>query len=288
MAASRRASLVRVLDPLPGRGARLTDKGVVALLALAAFAVPLEFRAVPGGAGWRSVAAQLPVDVEVGGSREVLSGDEDPWEDYWIRATYRPGGGTFVYGTFRYTRRFGEEDHRYEAGAGTPLGERSSIRVDGLWSPTHRVAPRWGAYGSVSHSPAAGWTVSAGGGHEAWENATVNRQHAGVDRRFSRFALGYRAGFHQVDPGGSGVRHRVSGSLFYGEPTSTVTLGLAAGRDAVPVDVGVIRSTSVRSATLSGTHRLDGGLALTYAFAVHRHSPFFTRTSTSIGVRRQL
>ena len=262
--------------------------GVLALGALLAFALPLELRPGSAGAGWRSAAAQLPVDVEVGGSREILSGDEDPWEDYWIRATYRPGPGTFVYGALRYTRRFGEEDQRYEAGAGTPIGERSSIRFDGTWSPTHRVAPMWGASGSVSHRPVDGWTVSAGGGHEAWEDVRVNRQHAAVERRFARLALGYRVGFHQLDPGGSGVRHRVSGSLFYGEPTSTATLGLSAGREVVPVDVGMIRSTSVRSATLSGTHRLDASFALTYAFAVHRHPPFFTRTSTSIGIRRGL
>jgi len=40
------------------------------------------------------------VDVEVGASREVLTGDREAWEDYWIRVTVRPAPSTFAYGGF--------------------------------------------------------------------------------------------------------------------------------------------------------------------------------------------
>lgn len=267
------------------RSARLASAVTVALTALG---VPLE---KPGGIGppvVRMAAAQVPVDVEIGASREVLSGDHEAWEDYWIRATYRPGPGTFVYGAIRYTRRFGEDDQRYEAGAGMPLGERWSARLDGSWSPTHRVAPIWGVSGTVGYRPAPGWTVSGGGGREVWDDATVTRQHLGVDRRFDRVALGYRLGLHQVDPGRSGIRHAATGSLLYGDRANRVDLRLGIGREALAVSPGEVRSTTERSARLSGIHWLDARTGISYHFGIQRHGPFFTRSTSSIGIQRRL
>ena len=239
------------------------------------------------GMGARPLAAQLPVDVEVGASREVLSGDREPWEEYWIRATYRPATGTFIYGGARYTNRFGQEDQQYEAGTGFPLRDRWSLRADGSWSPTHRVVPIWRATGTVRHRPAAGWTLLAGGGREEWDARTVTRQHAGVERSFERFAVGYRLGFHQTDPGRNGIRHDFTGTAFYGERGNSISLGLGIGREAVPVAAGEVRSTTFRSARLSGIHWLDGQTGIDYHFAVHRHGPFFTRTTSRIGIRRR-
>lgn len=239
-------------------------------------------------AGPTPAAAQqsLPIDVEVGASREVLSGDRDAWEDYWIRATYRPGPGTHLYGGVRWTSRFGEDDQQLEAGGGLPLAPRWNLAVGTTLSPTGRVLPDWGASATVAHRLSPEWSVFAGGGRQEWESTGVNSQHAGVQRHFERFLLGYQAGFHQLDAGGSGVRHSVHGSFFYGRG-SAVTLGLGAGRGAAVVAPQDIRSVSERSARLSGIHWLDEHTGVSYSFGVLRHQGFFSRSTSSIGIRRR-
>jgi YaiO family outer membrane protein len=231
-------------------------------------------------------ARQLPVEVEAGASREVLTGESD-WEDYWIRATVRPAPGSHVWGGVRQTRRFGVNDQQFEGGAGLPLAETWSLGVNGTWSPTHRVLPRWGAAGELRWRLAPGWGVFFGGGRQRWVTTGVNRQHAGVERFFGPARLAYRLGFHQVDDGGSGVRHDLSGSWSYGTG-SVVALGLGVGRDAVLAGEQDVRSLSAASASLSGVHWLDGRTGVTYNLVVFRHGDLFTRTGASVGVRRRL
>lgn len=232
-------------------------------------------------------AAQMPIDIEGGASREVLSGDREAWEEYWVRATIRPAPGAFVYGGLRQTRRFGEDDRQIEAGAGLPLADRWSARGDGTWSGTHRVVPKWGASGTLTYRFAPGWSVSGGGGREVWETTAVNRQQVGLGRSFDSVSLDYRLGFHQIETGGSGVTHGLSGRWSYDARGSSVALGLGVGRAALVVGPGDLRSTTERSARLSGTHWLDDRTGIAYSFGVHRHGPFFTRSSSSVGFRRR-
>lgn len=274
-------------------GATRPSSGRRAVLAWPALALASTIAPPPPGPALLPAPApaaaqeRSPVDVEAGASREVLSGDRDPWEDYWIRATIRPGPGTHVYGGVRYTRRFGEDDQQFEAGGGLPLAERWSLRVDGTWSPTHLVLPIWGASGTVVHRLDPDWSLYAGGGRQEWDPTGVSRQHAGVDRHFESFRIGYRLGFHQIDTGGSGVRHGLSGSWLYGGG-SNVTLGLGAGRAAAIVGPRDVRSVDARSATISGVHWLDERTGIGYNFGLHRHGDFFTRTRSSVGIRRRL
>ncbi len=232
--------------------------------------------------------AALPVDVEAGASREVLTGDQEPWEDYWIRATVRPAPGTFVYGGVRHTRRFGQEDQQLEAGGGMPIAPRWTLRLEGTWSPTQRVLPIWGASGMVSHNLAPGWVLSVGGGRQVWDVTGVNRQHVGVVRHFPPFRLGYRLSLHQVDIGGSGVRHGVTGGWTYDRRGSDLAVWLGTGRDAMIIGPQDVRSVTERSAGVSGTHWLDRNTGIGYNFGIHRHGPHFTRTSSSVGIRRRL
>lgn len=229
-----------------------------------------------------------PVDVEVGGSREVLSGDHEAWEEYWVRATIRPAPATYAYGGVRHTRRFGQEDQQLEAGGGLPLAERWSLGLEATWSPTHRVLPIWGLAGRVTHQLSPRWSVFGGGGRHVWEPTGMNHQHVGVAHHIQRFRAAYSLGFHQIDTGGSGIRHSVDGTWAYDDLGSSIMLGLGTGRQGGAVGPGDIRSVTEQSAWVSGTHWLDGRTGVGYTFGVHRHGDFFTRSTSSVGVRRRL
>lgn len=240
------------------------------------------------GAGWASAQESLPIDVEAGASREVLSGGQDPWEDYWVRATLRPAPGTYAYGGVRHTRRFGQEDQQFEVGGGVPLAEHWSVALDGTWSPTQRVLPIWGVSGRVTHRLSPEWSMFAGGGRQVWEATGVNRQHAGLEHHVHPFRIGYTLGLHQIDTGGNGVRHSVHGGWAYDARGSTLTVGLATGREGALVGPRDVQSVSERSAWIWGTHWIDARTGIGYSFGVFRHGDFFTRTSSSVGVRHRL
>jgi YaiO family outer membrane protein len=236
------------------------------------------------------VAAQerLPVDIEAGASREVLSGDHEAWEEYWIRAVLRPAPGTHAYGGVRHTRRFGEEDQQFEAGVGLPLAERWSMSLDGTWSPTQRIVPIWGLSGMVTHRLSPRWSVSGGGGRAVWETTAVNHQQVGVNHHIGAFSAGYSLRLHQVESGGSGARHGLAGSWRYDGRGSHLTLGLGIGQDAAVVGPGDVRSINERSAYVSGTHWLDDRTGISFIFGVHRQGDFFTRSRSSVGIQRRL
>jgi YaiO family outer membrane protein len=240
------------------------------------------------GAGGVAAQAALPVDIEVGGSRQVLTGDNDAWEDYWIRATVRPAPGTYAYGGVRHTVRFGEEDQQLEAGLGLPVAEGWRLRLDGTWSPTQRVLPIWGLSGRLTHRLSPRWSVYGGGGRQVWEAAAVNRQHAGVTHHVGPFEAGYTLHLHQLDPGGSGLRHALHGGWSYDARGSHLRLVVGAGRDAAMVGPGDVRSLQEEFAGIWGTHWLDDRTGVGYNFGVHRHGDFFTRSTTSVGIRRRL
>jgi YaiO family outer membrane protein len=227
------------------------------------------------------------VEVEAGASREVLTRGEEPWEDYWVRAIVRPAPATHVYGGVRYTRRFGEDDQQLEAGGAAPLGALWSMRLDGTWSPTHRVLPIWAASGTLRRQLPRGWGVFFGGGRTVYEATGVNDQHVGVDRRIAAVRLEYRLQLHQIDVGGSGIHHRVTGTWFYATPSS-VSLGIGTGREALVVGPGDVRNVSTLFGALWGIHWLDDRTGVSYTFAAYRHGDFFTRTTSSVGVRRRL
>lgn len=230
----------------------------------------------------------LPIEVEAGGTREVLSGDHEAWEEYWVRAILRPAPGTYGYGGVRHTRRFGEEDQQFEAGVGLPLAERWSMALDGTWSPTRRVLPIWGVSGRVTHRLTARWSVFGGGGRQVWEPTAVNRQHVGVDHHFGNFRAGYTLAFHQIETGGSGARHGLHGGWAYDRRGSSVTLGLGMGRSVGVVGPGDVRSVDERSVRVGGTHWLDDRTGVSYNFGIHRQGDFFTRSTSSVGIRRRL
>jgi YaiO family outer membrane protein len=238
-----------------------------------------------GAVGTQELAAQ--VQVEAGASREVVSGGREDWEEYWIRATIRPAPGTHAYGGFRHTRRFGEEDQQYEAGGGGPAGEWWTVGVDGTWSPTHRVLPRWGARARARRALPDGWGLGFGAGRRVYDEARVDHQHLEVDRSFAPFRVAYRLGFSQVSPGRSGIGHLISGSWAYAAGSS-VTVGLGIGREASVLAPDRVETTTFRSASLQGAHRLDDRTAFTYRLTAYRHGDEFTRTSVGFGVRRGL
>lgn len=240
------------------------------------------------GQGVPALAAQgLPIDVEAGGSREVLSGDNEAWEDYWIRATVRPAPSTYAYGGVRYTKRFGEDDQQIEAGGGLPLADRWSLALDGTWSPTQRVLPIWGAIGRVTHRLNPDWSVFGGGGRRVWESTGVNYEHVGVGRHFSRVLVAYTLELHQVDIGGSGARHGLTGTASYDDRGSAITLAFTIGKHATTVAPQDIRTVTGESANVRGTHWLDRRTGIGYSFGVHRHGDFFTQSTSSIGVRHR-
>lgn len=246
-------------------------------LALALALVPVD--------GQRDLAAQGPVDVEVGGSREVLSDGRDAWEDYWVRATIRPAPGTYAYGGVRHTRRFGEEDQQLEAGGGLPLADAWRLSLDGTWSPTQRVLPIWGLSGRVTHRLTPQWSVFGGGGRQVWETNGVTRQHLGVTHYYGQVSASYTLGFHQVDEGGSGIRHGLEGGWRYDDRGSYLTVGLSAGEEAATVAAREVRTVSEESAGFWGTHWLDRRIGIAYVFRVHVYGDYFTRTSSRVGFR---
>lgn len=266
----------RVRALMPGLGPAIG-------LAVGLVLVPADWGGRIGGVS--SAAAQGPVEVEVGGSREVLSGGEEAWDDYWVRATIRPAAGTYAYGGVRHTRRFGEEDQQLEAGVGLPLAEAWQLSLDGTWSPTQRVLPIWGLGGQVTHRLSPQWSVFAGGGRQVWEPTGVNRQHVGVTHHYGPVSAGYTLGFHQVDVGGSGIRHGLEGVWRYDPRGSHVIVGLGVGQDAATVSATELRTVTTESAGVWGTHWLDQRIGVAYAFRVHAYGDYFTRTTSRVGFR---
>jgi len=235
--------------------------------------------------------SRSPLEIEVGGSVESVTGQSD-WQEYYVLARYRMGPRQSVYGRWRRAHRFDLVDTEGLLGIVFPLGDPWTVTLEGSMSTEHHFLPRWATMGHLHTNLGQGWGVQVGAGIAEYgrtEAVSVTRQYATLERYFDAYRLAYTLSGVQVEDGRAGIGHQVAGSWHY-MPGAAVTAAVGTGREAVsiprPGQANIIEVDRTHSAAIWGSHPVGVGLHLVYTLSWHQHGDRYDRTGVRVGFRQ--
>jgi YaiO family outer membrane protein len=225
-------------------------------------------------------------EIEAGLSRETLSGGRDPWESRYLEGSWRFGERKTLYGTLRETERFGLSDSEALAGLYWPLGPAWTALVEASKSDSHRVLPRYAAYGELHYAFGRGWGVKAGLRHSEFTAAGVDVRVLGAERYFGAWRAAYTLYSGRPERAGNWEEaHQARLDRYYGE-RSSIGVAFTTGREAENVGppLGIVVSP-VDNLTLIGRHWLTRAWALSYELLAHEQGDLYRRRGLRLGAR---
>jgi YaiO family outer membrane protein len=224
-------------------------------------------------------------EVELGTSREHLSGGRADWTSTSLEGVHRFAPRQTLYGGLRETERFSLRDTEAWAGYYHPLARDWTALVEASSSPDHRVLAKYSMFGQLSRQLSDGWGLSAGLRHSEYTRSGVNLLVLGAERYWGDFRAGYNLYAGRPEGAQTGVAHRFTFNRYYGEGSS-VGIAVTAGREVENVGPPTgITSTDVRNLTVSGRHWMTQDWALSWDLVAHEQGSLYRREGFRLGLR---
>ena len=243
----------------------------IALAALAACSAGAQERAHP---------FELRLDL----AREKLDRDFADWRDDSVQLAWKPRRGLAILGGARRTERFGLVDREGFGGAYLPLGAETTLHVEGTWSSTHQVLPRWVGLAEVSRALGGGWVAALGYKASRYSLADTEAGIATVEKYIGDWRLAYTASLTRLEQGAWSPVHRASATWYRGDLTY-VAIAAGRGREIENVPPLGLVASDVRSASLGAGIEVMQRWGLTFEWAWQRQGDFYTRRTARIGTR---
>jgi YaiO family outer membrane protein len=181
---------------------------------------------------------------------------------------------------FGQTNRFGLRDIRFGGRFSTPVASDLGATFEASGSTTHRVLASHVFGAGLNYDFAPAWRARFAARTSAYGNATVNEGTFGLAHDFSDYSI--EASWHPTHALGSNVNKLgARASWRYGE-RSSLALTLAGGREAASVPGGAALA-DVRSATVTGRHRINRHWAITWSADHTQQGNLYTRKGISLG-----
>lgn len=253
---------------------------VTAIAALPLWAASCAWAADAGNAS-RDAAY---TEIEAGYGRESLTNNTPDWQSPYLELHHRFRNRHAASVGLRETRRFGLADTEVYGALYYPLGENWNTVFEGNVSPTHKVLPKHSASAQLQRLLPGGWAIGAGLRQNSYTLTDSRVATLTAERYWSDFRAAYTVFSGKPDGGSSAPAHRFQFNYYYGDRDS-VGLSYTSGREVENVGAGVLRTTAVRNATLSGRHWFARDWALSYDLSAHRQGSLYRREGFRLGFR---
>lgn len=226
-------------------------------------------------------------EIELGASRERLSGGRPDWSSLSLEGLHRFAPRQTLYGGVRETERFSLRDSEVWAGYYHPLSPTWTAQVEASASGEHRVLAKHSLFGQLSKQLPGGWGISAGLRHSEYTASRVDVLVLGAERYWGSFRAGYDLYAGRPEGAATGIAHRFSLNYYYGE-LSTVGIAATAGREIENVGPPFgISATEVRNLSLTGRHWMTPGWALSWDLVLHEQGSLYRRQGLRLGLRHR-
>ena len=225
-----------------------------------------------------------PWELRIEGQRDNLDNGYADWREVSTQLSWRPRRGLAAFGGFRRTERFDLEDNEGFGGAYLPLGERTTLHVEGTASGTHRALPEHALLLELSQALGGGWVASVAAKKTRFTESDVSTGYATLEKYIGDWRLAYTGYISKIEGSGWSPTHRATASWYRGELTY-VTLNAARGREVENVvPVGLVTS-DVTAYSIGAGLELAPTWGLTFELAHQKQGDFYTRRSARLGTR---
>jgi YaiO family outer membrane protein len=202
--------------------------------------------------------------LELGYARETLSTNPYAWTDSYAQYVRQFAPRTVAIGRITESSRFGLDDSTALAAGYLPLGEKTTLFMEAVVSPTHRVLPLHTLHAQLARSLTDGWGVLGGLKHLTYNTTAVDVIDLTVERYFGAFRAAWTITPSRSETAGSASAQRLQLSYYYGDGNA-VQLLVASGREVdKPVAVDSVIATDVRNISLFGQHALSPAWVFVY------------------------
>jgi YaiO family outer membrane protein len=227
----------------------------------------------------------FPWELRADVSRDNLDHGYEDWREAVAQLSWRPDNRMAVFGGYRLTERYRQDDRELFGGAYLPLpGVTTQLHLEGSASPTHRVLAKNMGMAELIQPLGDGWVASFGGKQARYPNNTARSVWTGIEKYAGNFRYAYLLQIGRPDGAGWAPGHRVSASWYRGDLTFA-TLTLARGRELENVGGLVLLATDVRAASLAAGLELAPQWGLTFELAWTEQGELYTRRTARLGTR---
>lgn len=233
----------------------------------------------------RLEAAARPVQwVEAGLGWENLSEGLPDWNSQYLSYLRRAPDGEALAAGLRRTDRFDAADVEAMGGWSRPWGDDWTVSLEGSLAPGADVLPRWAGRVRAVRVLPAGWAAHGSLYQAGYSADDVTTATFGAERYVGRWYGGltvYASRLQGADTTWSG---QLRADRYYAAD-SRIGVVVATGRESASVGGGRFITTSTRSLSLLGQHRLAPRWSITWEVLAHEQGDAYTRRGLHAGLR---
>ena len=231
-----------------------------------------------------AILAQSPVQVDVFGTYEDLSGGLPDWRSLQVSFAKSLGTRRSVYAVGRVAERFERTDRQLTVGAYTPIQKGLTSLVEVSYSPTSELLPRWAGTAQLAKELGKGWVVTGGVSRTVFRTDESTGFVAGVENYFKNYRLAYFLSGGFAREAGFAAGHRLSLNQYLTDRTSwSVNLGL--GEEVESVGPRQVLRTSVFGASANARVGVGRQGSMLVEVGYVRQGDLYVRRSLTLGYR---
>jgi YaiO family outer membrane protein len=156
--------------------------------------------------------------------------------------------------------------------------------LEGTFSPTSHVLPKWSLFGEYQYVLGKGWVAHLGLRHAEFPDTGTYMGALTMEKYWGDYRAAIVLSPSVVEGAGLTASYRVVLDRYYGDG-SRIGLGYTIGRELEKIGQDSVLATDVSAFNLLGRHRFPGQWAATYELSIHQQGDFYTRRGVRFGLR---
>ncbi|MFD1712461.1 YaiO family outer membrane beta-barrel protein [Ottowia flava] len=211
-----------------------------------------------------------------------LSGARGDRREQVLHVVHQWRPRTNVFGGVIRTQQLGTLDRYFYAGTTLPWGPGSTLQLELGGSSTHHIAPKQRLGVQWQVQPGSGWDLGVGWRLSRYDTATARLWQLSADRYWGSHQWGYTVYLGSAR-GANAVSHKLMWTYHLSDH-DRIGISLSHGHE-IEAEGARLSRTQVRSASLSGHHRLTDAWAATWTLGWLQYQPGYLRRGAHVGLR---
>lgn len=233
----------------------------------------------PKSTWWRDLDTDQEFEwqLTVGGVYENLSDGLPDWNSQFAEVSWQRNTGSLYFSRLTRDERFDQTDTQFAVG--------SEWQLPGAWFAGLALAtsddPSFqannGATAHIGRWLADGWGMDFRWQQKHYDTATVSTYTVLAEKYFGNYRAAYSLNASRLHSEQTSFAHLLTLNWYVTDRTS-FGIGMATGEEAEVIVPGQILRTDIRSATLSGRHKLNRRITLNWWVGTHEQGTFYRRS----------
>jgi YaiO family outer membrane protein len=239
----------------------------------------------PNSTWWQNLDTDQEFEwqLTVGGAYENLSGGLPAWKSQFAEVSWQRNSASLYFSRLTRDERFYQTDTQFAVGSEwhSPGAWFAGLALAASNNPSFQ--PVNDATAHIGRSLPNGWGMDVRWRQKRYDTATVSTYTALAEKYFGKYRAAYSLNASRLHGEQTSLAHLLALNWYVTDLTS-FGLVMAVGEEAEVIVPGQILQTDVRSATLSGRHKLNRRMTFNWWVGTHKQGTFYRRSYAGLAV----